>query len=193
MQLASPYPFPAKGQRPLIKDKLPGLMKNARFAVETQDLALAMLCAEEASHRATRTLKSVLAVLKAMDFPPQHLLDKVIKAARAVPKATPGEHHVYVILLYDPACEQPYGFYVGETSKKPKDRFAQHRRGYRAGKSAKKYGVCLSPALYEHVNTFAKEKAGVVERTLCKSLRKSGLWIECGSGPMRVRPMTTKK
>ena len=128
MQLASPYPFPAKGQRPLIKDKLPGLMKNARFAVETKDLALAMLCAEEASHRATRTLKSVLAVLKAMDFPPQHLLDKVIKAARAVPKATLGEHHVYVILLYNRACEQPYGLYVGETSQTPKDRFAQRQR-----------------------------------------------------------------
>ena len=56
--------------------------------------------------------------------------------------------------------------YVGMTSKMPKERFEQHKSGYRNKKGHKlasnivqKYGLYLRPSLYNHLDLMTKTEA----------------------------------
>ena len=56
--------------------------------------------------------------------------------------------------------------YVGMTSKSPRERFLQHKTGYRNKKGHKlssnivqKYGSYLRPSLYNHIGLLTKEEA----------------------------------
>lgn len=172
------HPFPAQGVRLLARVASATLLAQARHAVKAKDTGLAMLCAEEASHRWVRTHKAVLAAIEPLGIPPKRWIAKARDIALTVRRATDGEHYVYVILLYNPSRKPSFGLYVGETFRKPRERFAQHRRGYKAGKAAKKYGVCLLPALYEHLNPFDKKMNLRVQNALLRRFDKGGFWVE---------------
>jgi hypothetical protein len=70
--------------------------------------------------------------------------------------------------------------YVGMTSKTPKERFLQHKTGYRNKKGYKisaniveKYGSYLRPSLYNHiVPMFTRAEALKMEETLALELRR---------------------
>jgi predicted GIY-YIG superfamily endonuclease len=70
--------------------------------------------------------------------------------------------------------------YVGMTSKTPKERFEQHKTGYRNKKGYKissniveKYGLYLRPSLYNHINPIATRAEAVkMEETLALELRR---------------------
>lgn len=70
--------------------------------------------------------------------------------------------------------------YVGMTSKTPKERFKQHRTGYRSKKGYKissniveKYGLYLRPSLYNHIDPMAtRQEALKMEETLALELRR---------------------
>jgi len=70
--------------------------------------------------------------------------------------------------------------YVGMTSKTPKERFTQHKTGYRNKKGHKlssniveKYGVYLRPSLYNHLNPISsREEALDIEEKLSLYLRR---------------------
>lgn len=70
--------------------------------------------------------------------------------------------------------------YVGMTSKTPKERFKQHKTGYRNKKGHKlssniveKYGSYLRPSLYNHIDPIAtREEALKMEETLALELRR---------------------
>jgi len=70
--------------------------------------------------------------------------------------------------------------YVGMTSKTPKERFLQHKTGYRNKKGHKlssnivqKYGLYLRPSLYNHINSFAaRDEALKMEEQLALELRR---------------------
>ncbi|WP_406682817.1 ribose-5-phosphate isomerase [Seonamhaeicola sp. MEBiC1930] len=70
--------------------------------------------------------------------------------------------------------------YVGMTSKTPKERFLQHKTGYRNKKGYKlsssiveKYGSYLRPSLYNHIAPLAtREEALKMERILALELRR---------------------
>ncbi|MBA3898998.1 MAG: ribose-5-phosphate isomerase [Bacteroidetes bacterium] len=73
--------------------------------------------------------------------------------------------------------------YVGMTSKTPKERFIQHKTGYVNKKGHKlsasivlKYGSCLRPSLYNHLNLnqMTKEQALQTEEKLALDLRRQG-------------------
>jgi hypothetical protein len=73
--------------------------------------------------------------------------------------------------------------YVGMTSKTPKERFEQHKTGYRNKKGVnlsssivRKYGLYLRPSLYEHYNKkgLTREQALELEKKLSMELRKMG-------------------
>ena len=76
--------------------------------------------------------------------------------------------------------------YVGMTSKDPKERFEQHRTGYRNKKGHKlssnivqKYGKYLRPSLYMHIDPMTQEDALVMEKNLTLELRrqKYAVWF----------------
>jgi predicted GIY-YIG superfamily endonuclease len=69
--------------------------------------------------------------------------------------------------------------YVGMTSKSPKERFEQHKSGYRSKKGIKisshfveKYGLYLRPSLYNHIGPLTKNEALEMEKQLSLELRR---------------------
>ena len=64
--------------------------------------------------------------------------------------------------------------YVGMTSKGPEERFAQHKRGYRASPKVKRFGLHLRSEFYERLNPMTKEDAEREEKELACALQKAG-------------------
>ena len=72
--------------------------------------------------------------------------------------------------------------YVGMTSKSPKERFEQHKSGYRNKKGYKissniveQYGLYLRPSLYMHIDPFiTREDALTAEKEIALELRRAG-------------------
>ena len=71
--------------------------------------------------------------------------------------------------------------YVGQSSKTPKERFEQHRSGYRNAKGHKlsseivrKYGRYLRPSLYQDIGPLTRAEALEVEAGLALELRRKG-------------------
>lgn len=69
--------------------------------------------------------------------------------------------------------------YVGMTSKDPKERFQQHKTGYRNKKGHKlssnivqKYGSYLRPSLYNHLDPMTRTEALKMEKQLALELRR---------------------
>lgn len=69
--------------------------------------------------------------------------------------------------------------YVGMTSKTPKERFLQHKTGYRNKKGHKlssnivqMYGSYLRPSLYNHIGLLTREEAIKMEEELALELRR---------------------
>ncbi len=70
--------------------------------------------------------------------------------------------------------------YVGMTSKTPKERFVQHKTGYRNKKGHKlssniveKYGLYLRPSLYNHIDPFfTRAEALIAEEQIALELRR---------------------
>ena len=69
--------------------------------------------------------------------------------------------------------------YVGMTSKTPKERFNQHKSGFRNKKGYKlssniveKYGMYLRPNLYSHLNPKSRSEALKMEKELALELRR---------------------
>ena len=69
--------------------------------------------------------------------------------------------------------------YVGMTSKKPEERFQQHKEGYRASRIVKKFGVRLKPRQYETHNPMSRDEASEMEFEKARRLRKKGwaVWV----------------
>lgn len=69
----------------------------------------------------------------AKSMPDPSWMTKATEAARtlrATSRAEPGaKHSVYVVLLHDPRKREPWGLYVGQTSRDPDWRFDQHESG----------------------------------------------------------------
>jgi hypothetical protein len=90
-------------------------------------------------------------------------------------------HSVYVILLHDPRRSEPWGVYVGQTSRDPDLRFDQHKAGYKASGAARRFGVRLLPDLVEHLNPMRRWEAAELEAALAEAFVAAGVpWVEGG-------------
>lgn len=111
------------------------------------------------------------------------------------------QYHIYVVELSKRIYTENYKFraanpqfngvlqclYVGMTSKSPKERFEQHKTGYRNKKGYKissnmvqKYGLYLRPSLYNHIKPLnSREAALKMEERLALELRrkKYAVWF----------------
>lgn len=77
--------------------------------------------------------------------------------------------------------------YVGQTSKTPQERFAQHKSGYRNAKGQRlsaaiveKYGLYLRPSLYQGIGPLSRAEALEVEEGLALELRRKGYAVWFG-------------
>ena len=107
------------------------------------------------------------------------------RAARALQattrKARGAGHCVYVVLLHDARRAEPWGLYVGQTSRDPDLRFDQHKAGYKASGAARRFGVRLLPDLVAHLNPMRQWESLDLEGALADALRAAGVaWVEGG-------------
>jgi len=91
-----------------------------------------------------------------------------------------GHHNVYVVYLRDPKGDGKAGYYVGMTGLSPEERFANHKKGYKAAGIVKRCGERLVPRLYTHLNPMPYAKAVAMEVALADSLRKRGYLVYGG-------------
>jgi len=89
-------------------------------------------------------------------------------------------HHVYVVALEGIPGGTGQEIYVGMTGLSPEVRFANHKRGYKAARVVKKYGVRLLPELYEHMNPMSWENAARMEVLYAQQLRRRGYTVYGG-------------
>ncbi|HET9160425.1 MAG TPA: hypothetical protein VFN88_07415 [Caulobacteraceae bacterium] len=121
-------------------------------------------------------------------IPPSHLPDwypaarNAALAFRATTKGQKGaDHFVYVALLEDRRRQARFGLYVGETSRDPDLRFDQHKTGYKASRFVNRFGVCLLPDLFSHLNPMRRWEAVDLEEALAEAFRAAGVpWVEGG-------------
>lgn len=64
--------------------------------------------------------------------------------------------------------------YVGVTSLDPRDRFLQHKEGYKSCRFVKNYGEFLLWEAFQHLNPVPAKEAEEHERGLAEALRKKG-------------------
>ena len=70
-------------------------------------------------------------------------------------------------------------FYVGQSAKKPTERFRQHKEGYKSNIYAKRFGLRLVPEYYEKYNPIPTRKdAEELEEYVAMKLRNAmyGVW-----------------
>ena len=108
-----------------------------------------------------------------------------VRAAKRFRAATAGKrgarHSVYVILLHDPRKRDSFGLYVGQSSRDPDLRFDQHKAGYKASGEVRRFGVCLLPELYDHLNPMLQLESLDLEAALAAAFRTAGVsWVEGG-------------
>ena len=63
------------------------------------------------------------------------------------------------------------------TAKSPEERFVQHKRGYKANRYARKYGIELMPPAFTVINPRSYDEARRLERRIAARLRKKGLGV----------------
>jgi predicted GIY-YIG superfamily endonuclease len=107
---------------------------------------------------------------------------RVSRALRATTRGQPrAKHSVYVVLLHDARRHDPWGLYVGQSSRDPELRFDQHKAGYKASNAVRRHGVRLVPELVEHLNPLSQWESLDLEAALADAFRAAGLqWIEGG-------------
>ena len=112
-------------------------------------------------------------------------MGQAARAAQTLRATTRGArgagHSVYVILLRDERRAEPWGLYVGQTSRDPDLRFDQHKDGYKASGAVRRFGVRLLPDLVAHLNPMRAWEALDLEAALAEAFKASGVaWVEGG-------------
>ncbi|MDX3911583.1 MAG: hypothetical protein QHC67_17505 [Sphingobium sp.] len=88
---------------------------------------------------------------------------------------------MYVVLLHNPSRREPWGIYVGQTSRDPDWRFDQHKAGYKASRAVTRFGLRLLPELVDHLNPMRQWESLDLEAALADAFRAAGIsWVEGG-------------
>ena len=118
--------------------------------------------------------------------------DHALEDDRAPAVTTPTEtFSVYVIELDEAVCHRtncasrPSGkphVYVGETSQRPEERFAEHLAGgFTSVRAVRNHGIRLRPRLYRNWGPYeTREASRDAEARLAKKLRKRGFCVRGG-------------
>jgi predicted GIY-YIG superfamily endonuclease len=117
--------------------------------------------------------------------PPRDWIERAARAASNLTATTVrsrgASHSVYVILLHDSRRAQPWGLYVGQTSRDPDARFDQHKAGYKASSAVRRFGIRLLPALVTHLNPMKQWESLELEAGLAEEFRQAGFdWVAGG-------------
>jgi hypothetical protein len=107
-----------------------------------------------------------------------------------MPKTDTSRHNVYVVRL-DPAVLEVKKFrdanpdyvdgkpcvYVGMTGLAPEERFENHKRGHKANRFVRDYGLYLMRQKFKRLNPMSWETARRMEEELARRLRRRGFAV----------------
>ena len=114
-----------------------------------------------------------------MPTPAPSWMSKAERAARALGASTTGHARVrqavYVVLLENAARRDPWGPYLGQTSRDPDWRFDQHKAGYKASAAVRRFGVRLLPEIVRHLNPLQGWESLELEAALAEAFRTAGV------------------
>lgn len=101
------------------------------------------------------------------------------RAARALAASTVGQrgasHSVYVVLLQNPTRPDPWGLYVGQSSRDSDWRFDQHKAGYKSSGAVRRFGVRLLPNFVANLNPLQGWESLELEEALAHAFRMAGV------------------
>ena len=86
-------------------------------------------------------------------------------------------HRVYVVRLEHPEAAGREAYYVGMTGLDVRQRFANHKRGYKSSTVVKRYGVELAWEWFGDIPPMSYEEAALAEPTLADDLRDLGFVV----------------
>ncbi len=152
--------FDLKKDRPFIEfsnDIISQLIADC-FKIDQLDLEMATLIYEELKLRKTSKSKKLLSEIQFEFTKVNHTPIKWLKEAREKIKEIKNVHNkskklnsIYVILRNGYSIQnQTYGVYVGQTSKTPEQRFAEHKKGIKSARGLEKYGIQLLKSLWPY-------------------------------------------
>jgi len=119
-------------------------------------------------------------------FPPVTWLAAARDVAARFVRKKPGRHHVYVVLLDGfVASGERYGLYVGETRRRPEERFKQHQSGGKLAARCHRKMRALLPSLFEHLNPLDREEARQLEVELVLAFESARMRVH---GPRELKP-----
>ena len=103
-------------------------------------------------------------------------------------------HRVYVVRLRNPRRgDRREAFYVGMTGLPIEQRFANHKRGYKAAGVVTKYGLALAPEWYEDIPPMTYQEASLTEPALADELRDRGYLVYGPTAQVKQRQRTLKR
>jgi hypothetical protein len=109
---------------------------------------------------------------------------RLLRAAKAVrPPPSTGrwfrhDYTIYVALLVDAPKQPGLSFYVGRTHISDRERYRNHKRGWRAGAGhVECCGIGLLPELYSHLKELDWDQVLVVEPSMAEALREAGIHV----------------
>jgi len=166
--------------RPLLNCSSADIAEKGISAIKARDLETLSYCWAELSpeRRSDSDEPGQLlenAITEA-NIKPIQWLERAATVTGGFTPETKGNYNVYIILLARVKNKYPgYALYVGQSFRKPKMRYKQHIKGYKASRWVRNYGICLLPSLYEHLNKMTREEAEKLEVEIAKELKKVGI------------------
>ena len=82
-----------------------------------------------------------------------------------------------MVLLHDGRRAEPWGLYVGQTSRDPDLRFDRHKAGIQANRYVQRFGLRLLPEIYSAYNPMSYDAARDMEVELAIDLREGGYGV----------------
>ncbi|MFQ5911579.1 MAG: hypothetical protein ACE5JS_00155 [Nitrospinota bacterium] len=86
-------------------------------------------------------------------------------------------YSVYVVLLKQVPKIKGKAYYIGMTGVSPEERFLNHKRGIKASRWVKRFGVALLRRDYIHLNPMEEEQALRIEEELAEKLLNLGFEV----------------
>jgi len=148
--------------------------------------AVTYMCDYLTTRKRTRYRNKLIREMEDLGEEPIAFLSLAREIAQSFKKTTNGRNHVYVVLL-DGYKKYRYGLYVGQTSRKVKNRFKQHREGGRLSAKCHNKMKMLLSSLFEHLNPLSTKEALQIETELADAFRAVGIRTEGGKKLERAK------
>ncbi len=175
--------------RPYMKWRSQGVFDKGVRAAAADDVEVFSYCFAELDHRRSKKARGLLEILKGDDFPsPISWIERAASITGSFASQCEGDHALYCVLLEGTARGEAsgdpagYAVYVGETSKSPEKRLTEHLAGGKLASSrVTKWGRCLLPSLYGHLNPQNRDEAKKLEPEVFGALKEAGVPVYGGT------------